>query len=206
MDVGKQQSQAARIEALIQEVETFSDPQIRAATGELLHALLEMYGEGLARLLAMADRAETSGQALIEMFARDELVGPLLLLHGLHPIDLETRVRQAVESAQSAVQPRGGALEFVGFENGVATLRLTGSCHGCSSSAGALRQMVEEAIYNAAPDLDEIRVEGEAAPQRAATPVKFVPRRPRKEQLPANEPAGSRAVQEQSPARVSGTR
>lgn len=202
MDVGRQQSQAARIEGLIQEVEVFSDPGVRATTGELLHALLEMYGEGLARLLAMAAQAETPGQALIETFARDELVGPLLLLHGLHPIDLETRVRQAVGSLQPSVQSRGGALEFVALEDGVATLRLTGSCHGCSSSAGALRQMVEEAIYNAAPDLDEIRVEGEAAPQRAATPVKFVPRRPRKEQVSANE----RAVQEPNVAHISGTR
>ena len=195
MDVREHQNQAAQVEVLIQEVEAFPDPQVRAKTGELLRALLDMYGEGLARLLEMTAQAETSGQALIEMFARDELVGPLLLLYGLHPIDLETRIRQALESIRSTVQAQRGALEFVRLEGGVAFLRLTGNFQGCRSSAGALRQRIEEAMYNAAPDLDDIQIEGDAAPQRAAIPVKFVPPRRRKEQVSASEPMNVRPGQ-----------
>lgn len=205
MDVREHQSHAAQIEALIQEVDAFPDPHVRAKTEELLSALLDMYGEGLARILEMTAQAGASGQALIETFARDELVGSLLLLHGLHPIDLETRIRQALDSMRSSVQARGGALELVRLEGGVAFLRLTGSSHSCSSSVSALKQMVEEAVYNAAPDLDELQIEGDAVPQRAGIPVKFVPRR-RKEQVSANGPANVQADQEHGPAKISGVR
>jgi Fe-S cluster biogenesis protein NfuA len=182
MDVREHQSQAARIEALLQEVAAFPDPQGRSTMEELLRALLDMYGEGLAHMLEITARAEESGQTLIERFACDELVGSLLLLHGLHPVDLETRIHQILEKLQPSVRSQGGMVEFVRLEAGTLFLRLTdGGCHSCQSSGEALRRMVEEAVANAAPDLDEIRIEGTATSRQAAIPVKFVPRRQRRE-------------------------
>src|SRR5213082_2432546 len=87
---------AARIETLVQEVAAFPDPHARATTEELIQALLDMYGEGLARILELTAQSEASGHALIETFAGDELVSSLFLLHGLHPIDLGTRIARAL--------------------------------------------------------------------------------------------------------------
>lgn len=200
MDAEEHQSQAARIEALIQEVAAFPEPQVRTKIEALLHALLDMYGKGLKRIIEITGQAETTGQALIERFASDELLGALLLLHGLHPISLETRIRQALECIRPSVQSQGGELEFVRLEDGVATLHLTGGgCHGCQSSQVALRQMVEEAIYNAAPDLDEIQIEGDAAPQQVGIPVKFVPPRRRKESVSTGGLASVLSGQEAGP-------
>lgn len=191
MDVRERQSQAVQIEALIQEVAAFPDPQIRAKTEELLHALLDMYGAGLARLLTLVNQAEIAGQPLIETFARDELLGSLLLLHGLHPVALETRVHQALESVQS----RGGTLELVRIENGIAYLRLTTNSHGCTASNSALKQRIENAIYSAAPDLDEICIEEVAAHQQTAIPIRFVPPRKRKGSPLAREETQTRQNQ-----------
>lgn len=189
MDERECQSQAARIEALIQEVTAFPDQQMRARTEELLHALLEMYGTGLLRILEMTAQAENAGQALIETFAGDELVGSLLLLHGLHPARLEERISQAIEKLRPSVQKQGSTIEFSRVEDSVAYLRLSSSARGCASSMNALRQTVEGAIYGAAPDLDEIRFEGTGAPQQTAIPVKFVPRRKHAPTTPASAPA-----------------
>lgn len=176
MDGRERQSQAARIEALLQEIAAFPDARARGKMEELLHALLNLYGEGLTRLLALTEQAEAAGQALVETFAGDELVGSLLLLHGLHPVELETRIHQALDKIRASTQARGSSLELTCIENGVAYLWLTGASHGCASSLNALKQSIEQAIYSAAPDLDEIRFE-EAVPQRQAVPVRFVPRR-----------------------------
>lgn len=197
MDTGQYQSQAAQIEALIQEVAAFPESQVRMKVEELLHALLDIYGEGIKRIFEMTARAETTGQALIEMMASDELVGALLLLHGLHPISLETRLLQALEGIQPTVQSHGGRLEFIQLKDGIATLRLAGGgCHGCQSSQVMLRQMVEEAVYNAAPDLDGIQVEEDVASRQVGIPVKFVSPRRHKERTSSNSPISAPSGQE----------
>lgn len=62
-DMQERQRRADRIEALIQEVATFSDSQARATTEELIQALLDMYGEGLAKILELTEQTEASGHA-----------------------------------------------------------------------------------------------------------------------------------------------
>jgi len=64
---------AARIEKLVQEVAEFPDPHARATAQELVQALLDMYGQGLARLLELTAETEASGLALIDTFASDDL-------------------------------------------------------------------------------------------------------------------------------------
>src|SRR5213078_3372114 len=153
-------------------VAAFPDPHARATTEELVQALLEMYGEGLARLLELTAETEASGLALIDTFASDELLSSLFTLHGLHPLDIETRIMQALDEVRPFLKSHGGNVEFVRVENGIAHLRLQGSFHGCSSST--LELAIEEAIYKAAPDLDGLQVEGVPDPQpRPGIPVIF---------------------------------
>jgi Fe-S cluster biogenesis protein NfuA len=179
----ERQQRAARIEALIQEIAEFPDPRARATTEELVQALVDMYGEGLARMLEMIAQSEAPGSALIAEFAHDDLVGSLLLLHGLHPVAIETRIAQALDGVRPYLKAHGCSVEFVTIANGVAHLRLVGgACSGCSSSISALRQAVEEAIYNAAPDLDGLQIEEVSdQPARSGIPVRFVPPRRRRD-------------------------
>ncbi len=155
---------ARRIETLVEEIEALPDAHARAQAQELIQSLLELYGEGLARMLELAGQDGAAGEALIEAFAGDELVGSLLLLHGLHPVDIETRIGRALDEVRPYLASHGGNVELLGVADGVASLRLQGSCHGCPASAVTLKLAIEEAIYKAAPDLDELRVEGVTEP------------------------------------------
>lgn len=177
-----EQLRAKRIEILTQEVSAFSDPHARETVEELLQALLDMYGEGLARILELTTRAKVPDFEPLKAFADDELIGSLLLLHGLHPVDIKTRVTRALNEVRPYLKSHGGNVELVKIEGGVAYLRLEGSCHGCAASTLTLKQTIEEAIYKAAPDLDRLEVEGVTDPPRATSmPVTFVPTRRKRE-------------------------
>ena len=179
---------AARIDTLVQEVAAFPDPQARATAEELVQALLDMYGEGLARLLEITAHTEASGLELIDTFAGDDLLGSLFMLHGLHPLDIETRVMQALDEVRPYLKSHGGNVEFVRVEDGIAHLRLEGSCHGCPGSTMTLKLAIEEAIYKAAPDLDGLQVEGVTdPPPRPGIPVNFVPRRQKDSTRPSQK-------------------
>jgi Fe-S cluster biogenesis protein NfuA len=166
------QEAAARVETLLAAVESLPDPTARSTAAEAVQGLLELYGEGLARILASAARAGCD--ALIGSLAADDLVSHLLLLHGLHPLDVETRVRRALEDVRPYLKSHGGNVELLGVADGVARLRFRGSCSGCPSSAMTLKRAVEEAINQAAPDLDGIEVEGVTEPP--PRPITFVTR------------------------------
>jgi Fe-S cluster biogenesis protein NfuA len=141
-----------RVEALLDEVETFPPEQREVAT-ELVQALLDMYGEGLSRIVTRC-----------EVPFEDDLVAHLLLLHGLHPVPVAQRVSGALDEVRPYLLAHGGGVELLGVDEGVVRLRLEGACNGCPSSALTLKSAVEEAIHKAAPDIDRIEAEGATQP------------------------------------------
>ena len=205
-DLQEQQRRAERIEMLIQEVAEFPDPRARATTEELVQALLDMYGEGLAHILELTAQSEASGYALIETFTKNDLLSSLFLLHGLHPVDIETRIARALVDVRPYLKSHGGNVELVKVENGVAYLRLEGSCHGCPGSTITLKLAIEEAIYKAAPDLDGLQVEGVTdPPPHPGIPVTFVPPRRHKDSARSTQQDGGWRVVEGLQALPEGT-
>ena len=83
----------------------------------------------------------------------------LLVLHGLHPLDLETRVTEALDKTRLRLRAQDASAELVSIQDGVVRLRLRTNGHGCGS-AQALKEMVEEAVYQAAPDVTALIIEG----------------------------------------------
>jgi Fe-S cluster biogenesis protein NfuA len=160
-----------RIEALLDDVEGLADPAARDTATELVQVLLDVYGEGLARLVAHV--AERDDGTLAEALASDELVAHLLLLHGLHPVPLETRVRGALEEVRPYLASHGGDVELLGIEDGVARLRLEGGCGGCQSSGATLKAAVEDAVQQAAPDLQRIEAEEAASPPPPSSVIRL---------------------------------
>jgi Fe-S cluster biogenesis protein NfuA len=156
LDAREFQARLQRLDDLVREVERFTDSEAQAHMREIVQALLDLHGAGLERLLGNMEAA-----ALVEC-ARDDVVGGLLLLHGLHPLDLETRVLQALEQVRPALRTHGGNVELIGTTDGVVRLRMLGSCHGCPSSAVTMKQTIEEAIFARAPDVTAIELEDEA--------------------------------------------
>jgi Fe-S cluster biogenesis protein NfuA len=181
--------QAARIEALLDEIESLPDPAMRARVTGIVQGLLALYGEGLRRMLDIVEQQSAADVAatLLDAFAGDELISHLLLLHDLHPVDVETRVARALDEVRPYLQSHGGNVVLLGVEGGVARLRLQGSCHGCPSSTMTLKLAIEEAVQKAAPDLDGIEAEGVAQSPPLRRPA-FVPAATiaRKEKAPAD--------------------
>ena len=162
------------IEGLVREIEKVSDPAVRSLSKQLVQSLMDLHGSGIERMLDIVHRSGVGGQAIIDDLGRDELVGSLLLLYSLHPLELRDRVLQALEKTRPYLRSHGGNVELVHIsDSGAVTLRLEGSCHSCPSSAVTLQSTVEQAIYNAAPDVTAIIVEGAA--QQQSPSLGFVP-------------------------------
>ena len=155
-------SRLEKAEALVQQLEALPEGNAKRSAVGAIEALLALHGEGLERILTLLE--EKGEQRLVEGLAADEVVAGLLLLHGLHPVPLEGRVRQALDKVRPYLGSHGGDVELLGVEDGIARLRLGGTCDGCPSSAVTLQNAIEAAILKAAPDVERIEAEGVAEP------------------------------------------
>jgi Fe-S cluster biogenesis protein NfuA/nitrite reductase/ring-hydroxylating ferredoxin subunit len=160
MDDRAAREQVARVEALLEQIESLPDPEARETATELVGAVVELYGEGLDRVLSLATSDHPNG--LDQALAGDELVSHLLLLHGLHPVPVRLRVEGALDEVRPYLDSHGGNVELLGVADGVARVRLEGSCSGCPSSTMTLKLAIEEAIHKAAPDVETVQAEGVA--------------------------------------------
>ncbi len=148
------------IETLIQGVERYPDLAARTHTKAIVQALLDLHGAGIERIVERARKEGEAGRVLIDALAADELVGSLLVLFGLHPVSLETRVRQALDTVRPIVQSHGGSLELLAAEEGLVRLRVHASGDVCAANALMLKQAIDDSILARAPDVSAIEVEG----------------------------------------------
>ena len=151
---------AQHIQDLEQRLEAVADPVVREVADELVASVMELYGEGLERIFQTLGASGPATLAVRDALVGDGVVGSLLLIHGLHPVELETRVQAALDSVRPYLQSHSGDVELLRLDDGVAHLRLQGSCDGCPSSAATLELAITQALDEAAPDLAGIEVEG----------------------------------------------
>ena len=149
-----------RVQRLSERVERLEDPEARDAAQELVAAILEMHGAGLATIGGVLDEAGPAGEAAKAKLVADPVVASLLLIHDLYPVPLEQRVGEALEEVRPYMESHDGNVELLGVEDGVVRLRLAGSCDGCPASASTLELAIKEALEKAAPDLAGLEVEG----------------------------------------------
>jgi Fe-S cluster biogenesis protein NfuA len=161
----------ARIEALI-DASSAHGFAARERSEELVRLVTDLYGAGLERLLDVLHDAGRLDALALDALARDELVSGLLLVHGLHPYDVTSRVSGALDSVRPFLGSHGGDVELLGVDSeGVVRLRLLGSCDGCPSSSVTLKLAVETAVTSAAPEVTAIEVDDAPAPARGVIPV-----------------------------------
>jgi Fe-S cluster biogenesis protein NfuA len=158
-----------RIDTLATALDQLTDAGGREAARELIELVLDLHGLALARTLAIAASAD-GGRELVECLARDEQVRAALLLHGLHPEPVEQRVRRAVEQLGPQLAILGCRVRLIETTAATVRLRLEGAQGPEASRELGLRQRIEAAIIDEAPDLDEIVIEGleDAGVERAA--------------------------------------
>ena len=150
----------ARIEGLLAQLSVSRDPLVERVTREVLATVLELHQRGLARLLELSAADEQARAALV----RDPRVSAMLLLHGLHPLSLDTRIARTLDGLRERFQSKLAdvTLEAHGARFAV---RLVPTAGACASTRAALKQDFEQALLSAAPDAESVSVElAEPAP------------------------------------------
>ena len=151
-----------RVEKLVGRLDSSKDPELRAVALELVQSVMELHGAALDRMLGSISQT-SAGEAALDVALQDDLVSSVLLLHGLHPDTMETRVLRALEKVRPYLHSHGGDVEFLSVIDGVVRLKLLGSCGSCPSSSVTLKNAVEEAVFEAAPDIERIVAENGTA-------------------------------------------
>lgn len=164
LDTGPWRAAGERIESLL-DASSSGGAVARERAEQLVREVSDLYGAGLERIIRIA--ATSHNRSLIEELARDDLVASLMLVHGLHPHDVETRVRTALDSVRPYLGSHGGDVELIAVDGGVVQLRLTGSCKTCPSSSVTLELAVKDAVQAAAPETTDIVVIATEAPVSA---------------------------------------
>jgi Fe-S cluster biogenesis protein NfuA/nitrite reductase/ring-hydroxylating ferredoxin subunit len=161
------QAVGERVEALLAEFASASDPAIAGRAEELVGLLVDFYGAGLARIMELLDE-----QAAAPLLA-DKVVAGLLVLHELHPQSTEERVLAALDRVRPYLGSHAGGVEYLGLDDdGTVRLRLAGSCDGCPSSAMTVKMAIEKGIEDVAPEVTKVEVEGmvsDPAPRLSAS-------------------------------------
>ena len=111
-----------------------------------------------------------SGPTIIDKLGQDSIVGKLLLLYSLHPDGLEARIQSALDRIRPRLRKLACTIELESVQEGAVQVRLATSGHSCGSSTKDLRSIVEDGMYEFAPDVTSLEILGLEEP----TPVGFV--------------------------------
>lgn len=158
------QNRIQNIGGLVHELETIADPAARASAKQLVQLLMDLHGAGLERILEVIFQSGEQGSRIIDDLGGDPLVSSLLVLYGIHPEDLQTRVERKLELIGSKLFKMGAEAKLVSAHGGDIRVQITVGGHACGSTGRSAQALVEEAIYEAAPDLTSLVVDGVEQP------------------------------------------
>jgi len=154
------QQRVQKIGGLVHDLETIADPAVRAAAKELVQLLMDMHGTGLERVLEIVFESGESGSRIIDDLGQDPSISSLLVLYGLHPDELQTRVERRLGQIASKLHKMGAEAKLASVNGGDVRVRVRVDGHACGSTSRTVRAAVEEAMYDAAPDMTSLVVEG----------------------------------------------
>jgi Fe-S cluster biogenesis protein NfuA/nitrite reductase/ring-hydroxylating ferredoxin subunit len=182
------QKVSARVDELLGVLSSGGFGGAAPAAEELVRLLVGLYGDGLTQIVAVLGDQGPAGHEMLLKLAEDPLVESLLLVHDLHPLDVDARIQRALDRVRPYLGSHAGGVQYVGVTDGVARLRLEGSCHGCPSSTATVELAISGAVKDAAPEVTEVIVDGmTAAPEPALLQIG---KRPPDQDLPGGN-AGS---------------
>jgi hypothetical protein len=145
---------------LISGLDELTDKKAQASARELTQLIMEIHGAGLEKMMEIIFAQGSGGAETIDKLSQDPMVSSLLVLHGLHPDDLATRVARAVERLAAKLRKQEVEVHLIGIEGDAVRLNARTSAHACGSTAATVRSEIEDAIYAAAPEIGSLTVEG----------------------------------------------
>jgi Fe-S cluster biogenesis protein NfuA len=167
---GEFQEKVRQLGKLVAQFDESPDGVTKAAARELVQLLMDVHGRGLERVMEIVFDSGDSGRVIIDKLGQDSIVGNLLLLYSLHPDGLEARIHSALDRIRPRLRKLACTIELESVQEGTVQVRLATSGHSCGSSTKGLRSIVEDGMFEFAPDVTSLEILGLEEP----TPVGFV--------------------------------
>jgi hypothetical protein len=170
------QSESLEIERLLGEIQTLVPAPAWQRIEAVIGRVVRLYGAGLGRALAHARAAGAAPESFRELVSSDDLLASLLVLHGLHPLPVDERVRRALAAARRELGIADDDLELVSLSSNRVELRATTMLGGGAMSARVAEGAIRRVIEGVAPEITNIEIHG-ASPPRAPQLVQLRVRR-----------------------------
>lgn len=154
------QQKIRQLGTLVGELGQMPSSGSKVASRELVQLLMEVHGTGLERMMELVFESGVEGETIIGKLAQDPIVRNLLLLYSLHPEDLETRLSRALDTVRPRLHKLDCRVELISVRDGAIQVQIHTSGHAYGSAAKNIRSIVEEGIYDLAPDLVSLTILG----------------------------------------------
>ena len=151
------EAEAAQIERILDELRAMVDPAAWLRVEHALRITTQLYGAGLRHMLEHAIAAGSDRDVLAVLADGDDLLASLLLLHGLHPLATESRVRRAVVELRAEL---GQEIEVIVAGKQRVSLRAPDGLGGGAMSARVAESIIRRAVEAAAPEVEAIDIAG----------------------------------------------
>ena len=69
---------------------------------------------------------------------------------------MKEKIQETLDKIRPMLQADGGDVEFVGYDEGVVTVRLQGACAGCPMSQMTLRNGIEKLLKQEIPEVKRV--------------------------------------------------
>ena len=163
------QEQVRQLGQLITQFDQMPECPQKTACKQLVQLLMDVHGAGLDRIMEIVFENEAAGPAIIDKLGQDSITSSLLLLYSLHPDDLETRLNKAVERMRPRLRKLSYSVDLLRVHEGAVEVRVTSSAsgHSCGSTARDVRTIVEDGVYELAPDVTLLEIRGLEEPANA---------------------------------------
>src|SRR5204862_6397820 len=107
MDPSTLRETSDRLDGLLRGLDALSDPVVRDRVREIVALLMGLHHAGLERVMALASDSLLGGPALSSRLADDPIVGPLLLVHDVHPYPADVRLARALDRLRPRIAAHG---------------------------------------------------------------------------------------------------
>lgn len=147
---------ATRVDDAVKALEAL-DPAARTIAEELKAAVEAIHRAGLVTIVRSLRAGDATRPVLFDL-VDDPVVHLLLSLHQIVRPDPMTEAAKALQEVRPQLQGHGGDVTLVRIDDGIAFVRLTGACNGCSMSSVTLRNLVEKALVEGVASINGIEV------------------------------------------------
>ena len=122
IDEQQLRAESHEMDHLIGEIHDLVDPAAWQRIQRVMRCTVELYGQALRHALDHARAAGVEPGQFDALIGHDELLASLLVLHGLHPVSTEDRVRHAL---QLLCEHAGGSATLLAIDDGYARISTT---------------------------------------------------------------------------------